>query len=233
MRWLPRCCAWMLLTCATAHGTSDWQLLREDVRALGEPARLAWVGAALGGALLVHPLDGRLSGRVDNIYVEPLLDAGNTYLSSAHALSAAVALRVAAHNWGSEERIAASSQVLRALVLANAMVAPLKVAVRRQRPDGSNRLSFPSGHSANAFAVATTLARRYGQRAAVPAYVLAALVPVARVHGRHHYVSDVVAGAGLGALAGWVTTRSSRRAAVVAAPAWLGDGWGLRMSWTY
>lgn len=233
MRWLSHCCTWVLLTCATAHGASEWQLLREDVRALCQPAALVWAGAALGGALLVHPLDGRLSARVENAYVEPLLDASNTYLSSAHALSAAVAFRAAAHYWGPEERVAASSHLLRALVLANAMVAPLKVAVRRRRPDGTNRLSFPSGHSANAFAIATTLARRYGRRAAVPAYALAALVPVARVHDRHHYASDVVAGAGLGALAGWVAARASDRAAVVVAPMRLNAHWGLRACWIY
>lgn len=232
MRWL-RCCAWVLLTCTTLHGTSDWQLLRADMRALREPASLAWAGAALGGALLVYPLDQHLSGRLDNTYVKPLLDAGNAYLGSAYAISTAAVFRAVAHGWGSRETVVASSQMLRALILANAMVAPLKIAIRRQRPDSSNHLSFPSGHSANAFAIATTLARRYGRRAAVPAYALAALVPVARVHDRHHYASDVVAGAGLGALAGWVTARTPPRGAVVVAPTRLDGRWGLRVLWVY
>ena len=38
----------------------------------------------------------------------------------------------------------------------------LKYAVREERPDHSNRHSFPSGHTSTTFATATFLQRRYG-----------------------------------------------------------------------
>ncbi len=225
--------AWLVLSCTQVHGASDWQLLREDVSALCTPSSAVWIGASLVGGLLVHPLDSSVKGSVDLVYIEPLLDAGNLYLDSVHALSGAVALRLVAQGWGSEEAIGASSHMLRALVLANAMVAPLKLGVGRRRPDGSNRLSFPSGHSANAFALATALARRYGGRVAVPAYALAALVPVARIHERHHYLSDVVTGAGLGTLAGWISARASAGRGLTLVPARLDEDWTLSVRWTY
>ncbi|HIG17873.1 MAG TPA: phosphatase PAP2 family protein [Candidatus Handelsmanbacteria bacterium] len=105
---------------------------------------------------------------------------------------------------------ASSSSGVRALVLANALVLPLKEIVGRERPDGEDLRSFPSGHSANAFAIATILARRSGSGLRVPIYAFAATVPVSRIHEERHFLSDVVVGATLGTIAGWsVTTAPS------------------------
>lgn len=80
-------------------------------------------------------------------------------------------------------------------------VEALKALVGEQRPDGSDDKSFPSGHTALAFAAATYLDVRYGQEypGFVPvAYGLAALTGLARVKADKHYVQDVVAGAAIG-----------------------------------
>jgi len=116
-------------------------------------------------------------------------------------------------------------------VLANGMVAPLKVGVGRARPDKSNRLSFPSGHSANAFALAAVLGHYSGKYAAVTAYAVASFVPIARIHARHHYLSDVVAGAGLGVLAGWISGRPRKPVALSVSPMLVDGGWGMRVRW--
>lgn len=60
--------------------------------------------------------------------------------------------------------------------------------------------SFPSGHSMVAFAVATIIARRYGNHRWVPfaAYGLASLVGFSRLTLNVHFVSDVFMGGALG-----------------------------------
>jgi membrane-associated phospholipid phosphatase len=63
-------------------------------------------------------------------------------------------------------------------------------------------LSFPSGHAAMAFATATCLAFAL-PRWAVVFYLIAAAVGAERVLENAHYLSDVVAGAGLGVACGW------------------------------
>jgi undecaprenyl-diphosphatase len=59
--------------------------------------------------------------------------------------------------------------------------------------------SFPSGHSATAFACATVIAWA-SPRLAVPAFVLAALVAWSRVYVGVHWPLDVLGGAALGVL---------------------------------
>src|SRR6185436_13866001 len=88
--------------------------------------------------------------------------------------------------------------IMRAQLLSQLYVQTLKYTVRRERPDQSNNLSFPSGHSASAFATAGVLQRHYGWKVGVPATVVAAYVATARVHDNKHYLSDVIFGAAMG-----------------------------------
>jgi len=104
--------------------------------------------------------------------------------------------------------------------LANVVLVMLKRKFRRRRPCDfaphpafdvrtsyflrfvpSDRFSFPSGHSANAFALATVLALT-SPWMATPALALAASVAASRVVLGLHFLSDVVAGSLLGVLVG-------------------------------
>jgi PAP2 superfamily protein len=100
--------------------------------------------------------------------------------------------------------------VLSAEALINGMLVSgaLKVITQRGRPaDGRERSeffdggsSFPSGHSTQAWAVATVIASEYHDRRSVQiaAYATATAVSVARFSEGKHYISDVVAGSALG-----------------------------------
>ncbi len=83
----------------------------------------------------------------------------------------------------------------------------LKVATRRERPDGSNKQSLPSGHTSDAFTLATIAERHYGWAVGAPAYALAAAVGYSRIVRDKHFLSDVVAGATLGYIVGRTTAR--------------------------
>lgn len=112
---------------------------------------------------------------------------------------------------------AADTGILATEALLNTVIVVelLKMVTRRERPttaDGRVRLddargrfevggrSFPSGHSAEAWALASVVAHRYPRRWSIvlPSYGLAGLVSVARVTGRKHFPSDIVVGAALG-----------------------------------
>lgn len=79
----------------------------------------------------------------------------------------------------------------------------VKKYAHQLRPDGSNYLSFPSGHTANAFAAATFLSEEYKHRfkwMPYAAYGIAGTVGVLRMANNRHYISDILVGAGMGFL---------------------------------
>ena len=79
----------------------------------------------------------------------------------------------------------------------------LKSAVSELRPDGSDHRSFPSGHTAQAFATATFLSEEYKERLPwmpYAAYTLAGSTGILRIANNKHYIGDVLFGAGLGLL---------------------------------
>jgi membrane-associated phospholipid phosphatase len=88
----------------------------------------------------------------------------------------------------------------------------LKEVVQRERPNGENNLSFPSGHASNAFTLAAVAERHYGWKAGLPAYTLASLVAVSRLKRNKHYLSDVMAGATLGYIVGRTVVRVNGQA---------------------
>ena len=95
-----------------------------------------------------------------------------------------------------------SAMMIKGEALTLGLTLLLKKVTNRTRPDGS-AYSFPSGHTANAFAGATMLSIEYGERYKwVPyaAYGLASGVGVMRIANNKHYLSDVLFGAGLGIL---------------------------------
>ena len=97
-------------------------------------------------------------------------------------------------------------QAAGSLAAAEATSLTLKELVHERRPDGSDDKSFPSGHTALSFAAAMTLEKRYGARAGLPAFVVATFVGVSRVEADKHYAHDVLAGAAIGGVAGWLLT---------------------------
>lgn len=79
-----------------------------------------------------------------------------------------------------------------------------KYSVKEMRPDNSTRNSFPSGHTATAFVAATVLHKEYGLTRSpwfsVGGYAVAMSTGFMRVLNNRHWISDVMAGAGIGIL---------------------------------
>lgn len=86
-------------------------------------------------------------------------------------------------------------------LLTTATVGGLKYAVGLERPDGSSSNSWPSGHTATAFAAATFYHKEYGHYSpfhTVAAYGLAGVTGIFRQLNNRHWLTDVFAGAGFG-----------------------------------
>lgn len=81
----------------------------------------------------------------------------------------------------------------------------LKKSIDSTRPNGKPE-SFPSRHTASAFAGASWLHYRYGWKTAAPAYVVATGVAWARVEADEHYWKDVAVSAALANLSAWLIT---------------------------
>jgi membrane-associated phospholipid phosphatase len=127
--------------------------------------------------------------------------------------------------------------MLDAFVVNAAYTEALKLAITRERPDGQDEKSFPSGHTSTAFALATVAERHYGWKVGVPAYALAGVMGASRVQQDKHYLSDVVAGATLGYIVGRTVERlngrplpAGRQATVSVTPILGRDVRGMRVS---
>jgi membrane-associated phospholipid phosphatase len=102
---------------------------------------------------------------------------------------------------GSPRLARVGAELVRAQIVAQGVTQTIKFGAPRTRPDGT-AFSFPSGHTASSFATATVLQREFGWKAGIPAYVGAAWVGASRIQAERHYLSDVIAGATVGILAG-------------------------------
>lgn len=90
-----------------------------------------------------------------------------------------------------------------AYALMGITVNSLKSVTKVQRPDGSSRNSFPSGHTATAFMGAELLRKEYWNVSpwiGVAGYAVAAGTGFFRMYNDRHWLTDVIAGAGIGIL---------------------------------
>ncbi len=90
------------------------------------------------------------------------------------------------------------------MAIMGVLVNSIKYTARVPRPSGDERNSFPSGHTANSFMNAAFLNKEYGQYRhpmyGVMGYTLATATAVGRQLNNRHWISDVLAGAGIGIL---------------------------------
>lgn len=88
-------------------------------------------------------------------------------------------------------------------LIANGLVFGTKSWSGVLRPDSSDRFSFPSGHTAEAFVSAEFLRQEYKDRSpwyGVAGYATAVATGVLRMYNNKHWLNDVVVGAGVGIL---------------------------------
>lgn len=86
-------------------------------------------------------------------------------------------------------------------IIMGTAVLSIKNLSGETRPDGSDQYSFPSGHTAAAFATAEFLRQEYKDVSpwyGVAGYAMAAATGYLRMYNNKHWMGDVAAGAGIG-----------------------------------
>lgn len=223
---IPGSVALLLAGCGTLGNGRNWgqdatllpsadRILTAAERAIRDPA--TW-GPAAGAAVFGwSDLDERVSEWAsDHTPVFGSRDAaGRASDTLAAATNAGYLLSALATPSGSEpgdwvvSKLKGVGVEYAAVQATGLSTAALKRVADRERPDGSDHMSFPSGHSSRAFARAVlarrnigTLAMSPGPRVVLQAGIttLAAGTAWARVEAQKHFPSDVLAGAALGNL---------------------------------
>ena len=183
-------------------------------------------GTALTALALGYENQEQMRDNLDE-YLDGPSDFGNSYGSVWAAAGLTLALGGVGY-FGNKPRFTdAALDMATALVVTTAAVTVLKYAVDRTRPN-NELYSFPSGHTASAFCVGAVLNRHFGWKVGFVAYTAAVFTGFGRIEDDRHYLSDVLAGATIGLLAGRSVSfpfRSHRVSACLD-----GQRWGLAVN---
>ena len=163
-----------------------------------------------------HDALGRTISDIGNGFGDPVIVYGSLFALSAGSKAL-----------GKKGVYGVVSRALKSALLAGGVTAVLKTIAGRERPLDSiddaysfHPLSFkdnslPSGHSALAFALATSFARETADKwTDLGFFTLATVTAYARMHDDKHWASDVVLGAGVGILSARFVHRFQARLAV-------------------
>jgi membrane-associated phospholipid phosphatase len=187
----------------------------------------------MGGlvAMVGHPADLRVSNGLSSAEaMKGFFSAGQTVGAATTQLAGAFATYSIGRMTGHPRVALIGADLVRAQFVSQAVTQAIKFSVGRTRPDGTT-LSFPSGHSASAFATAAVLQRHLGWKAGVPAYGVAAYVAASRIQEKRHYLSDVAFGAAIGMVAGRTVTIGRGDARFAVSPAAAPGGAGVNFTW--
>lgn len=190
-------------------------VLRDQAVIWTAPFRLkrgdAWALVPLGvGAAALIASDRHTSGLIDKDgSLQPISNNFSRMGAGYITFGTAAAFYLIGRRTGNER--ARETGLLAAEALADGAIVSgvLKAITQRPRPsegDGRGRFftggtSFPSGHSVEAWALATVVAKEYGgdhPLVGVAVYGLAAMTGLARYSGRRHFLSDVLIGSAVG-----------------------------------
>jgi hypothetical protein len=177
--------------------------LVEDITHLPSMQNAAIAGIGGGLALGAHPWDQTVNANLQSSSSADDWWAPGKYIGDTpEQIAASLTTYAIGRIFDQPKTAHLGMDLIQAQILTEMLVEPLKFATGRERPDGSNNQSFPSGHAAITFATATVIERHLGWRRSVLGYAIASYVATSRLHDNRHYLSDVIFGAAVGSIAG-------------------------------
>jgi PAP2 superfamily len=181
-------------------------------RFLSSDDTLRILGAGAAGALASHQWDNEGIKEAHKYFRPSMFTAGNLGGGFLMQTGASLTVYSIGRLVGSNTLSGVGADLVRAQALSQGIVQAAKFATHRSRPDGSDRYSLPSGHTASAFATATVLQDHFGWKVGLPAYGFGAYVAASRMSANKHHLSDVLLGATIGIAAGRTVTIGSGKA---------------------
>ena len=177
-----------------------------DFKRLPTPGNAAILGIGGAAAALAHPADQSVTKSFSgSAKLEETLEAGAVVGGFPLQIGAAFTTYGLGRAFHNDCLAAVGGELVQAQFVAQALTYGIKATVQRSRPEGGG-YSFPSGHTAAAFASASVLQRHFGWKVGLPAYGAATYVAAQRVQGKRHYLSDVMFGAAVGVVSGRTVT---------------------------
>ena len=171
-----------------------------------EKSNVMILGTASLGALLAYRYDEQIKdfSQQKGLLPSGISQFGDMYgvIGSAILLPASIIITSKATDESNREMFEKLEFAASTLVANGVTTVILKKLIGRERPNGINNRSMPSGHTSQSFAVAAVVNEIYGQNAGIVAYLIASLVGISRINDNEHYFSDVIIGAGLGTAIG-------------------------------
>lgn len=259
--WLSATLTVSLASSAYASDTQPYsytELLLDDIHhVVTAPSRwekeewqgLGWASLAVAGTALVvdAPLRDAMRRQPQN----------NSFMLNIERFGAEYSVAVAGGFYlagsitDNEKAILLAQDSLTASIIASGLITPaLKIIAGRDRPyenTGTNNFqslgasnpssSFPSGHTTEAFALASVISAHYDEKwIKSSAYTVATFVGIARTYHDAHFASDVLAGALIGNFVGQQVVahnQSKRSTSVILFPEASHDLTGLRLTGSF
>ncbi len=179
-----------------------------------EWGNLGWAALAVAGTAVIadRPVRDFMRRQTPgNAFLDKVENFGQTY-----ALGVMGGFYLAGKITDNEKSVNVAQNLVAASLISATINQTLKIAVNRSRPRDdlgishfqgytglNNNSSFPSGHTTEAFTLASVIATHYEDAwVTYTAYSVAGLVGVARMYHNAHFASDVVASAFIGTYVG-------------------------------
>ena len=163
------------------------------------------VGGGIASAIL-YRYDDDVQDYFSHHQISSKYDKIGDRVGNPYILSGLIAANYGVSLLANNQEFKLFSETLAEAAVFNAiMVEGLKYSFRRTRPNG-DILSFPSGHSATAFTIASVFQSMEGWKFGVPAYAVASAISFSRIDANEHHLTDVVFGAALGTCIGLGTS---------------------------
>lgn len=161
------------------------------------PASLIITGVALTNSFTEKSIQKSVRDKLGDNYHNGLDDYVQ-YVPYAEVFIGDIVGVKAKNHWFDQTKNMAISAAATTIIVHS-----LKRGLGKTRPDNSSNHSFPSGHTATAFLGATILYHEYKDANALMAYngfLFSSATGSLRIMNNKHYISDVLAGAGIGIL---------------------------------